>query len=452
MGTAPTKIIILPRPNSFYMKKLLFLLPAFCVVMAVNAQPGQQAILKKRQVQLQQQLDSLNNAIALIKTNKSQSLSQLAVLEKKIKLREEMVNNLDKEVGALNNDINHSATEVNHLQTNLAKLKQDYSNSIAFTYKNRSSADYINFIFSAASFNDAIKRIQYLKAYRHNREQQAESIVKTEKLLQNKISQLSNVRADKNNVLSAQSSQLLLLEEDRKNKAKVLAGYKKQESNITAQIKRNQKSMADLRNALQQVIKRDEARLASEENKRKMAAKESNTPKNAGTKTKPTEKTTIPVIGSSGKVINKPIPATSADGIGSINFVNHRGSLPWPASSGFVSIHFGPYEVNHIKFFNDGITIALPVGSAVKAVADGEVSAVVDIGGEDAVIVRHGKYYTAYSNLATTSINKGDKVNAGTVIGTAGKNETGEGQLQFNISTSVSGKNTFVDPEVWLHR
>lgn len=408
--------------------------------------------MKKRQAQLQQQLDSLNNTIALIKNNKNQSLSQLAAIEKKIRLREEMVTNLDKEVGALNNDINHSATEVNNLQTNLAKLKQDYSNSIAFAYKNRSSADYINFIFSAASFNGAIKRIQYLKAYRHNREQQAESIVKTEKLLQNKISQLSNVKTDKSNVLFVQSSQLSFLEEDRKNKAKVLAGYKKQETNITAQIIRNQKSMADLRNALQQVIKRDEARLASEENKRKIAAKESNTPKNAGTKTKPGEKTTIPVIGSSGKAINKPIPATSANGIDSIKFVNYRGSLPWPVSGGFVSVHFGPYEINHIKFFNDGITIALPVGSAVKAVADGEVSAVVDISGEDAVIVRHGKYYSAYSNLATTSINKGDKVNAGTVIGTAGKNETGEGQLQFDISNAANGKNTFVDPEVWLRK
>ena len=99
---------------------------------------------------------------------------------------------------------------------------------------------------------------------------------------------------------------------------------------------------------------------------------------------------------------------------------------------------------------NDGITIALPVGASVKAVADGKVSAIFDLGGQNAVLINHGKYFTTYSNLASVNVNKGDEVKAGKVLGTAAADESGEGQLQFQVSND---KAVFQDPERWLkHR
>ena len=67
----------------------------------------------------------------------------------------------------------------------------------------------------------------------------------------------------------------------------------------------------------------------------------------------------------------------------SINFETRRGSLPWPANSGVVSIPFGKYQIpnTHIWGNSDGITISLPVGASIKSVADGVVSAILDMGG-----------------------------------------------------------------------
>ena len=103
----------------------------------------------------------------------------------------------------------------------------------------------------------------------------------------------------------------------------------------------------------------------------------------------------------------------------SINFETHRGSLPWPVSSGYVSIHFGAYEIpgTSLKGNSDGITISLPAGATVKSVADGEVSAVFDVDGHSAIVIRHGKYFTSYSNLSGVQVSKGTDVHAGTVIG-----------------------------------
>ncbi len=445
-------------------KKILLIFLAFGILMAGHAQDTKEDI-QKRQQELQKELDDLNNTLAQIKKNKKQSISQLAVVQRKIRLREEMVTNLNKDLIRLDNDITSSTVEINQLKSQLDTLKHNYAKSIVFAYKNRSNYDYLNFLFSAASFNDAIKRVAYLKNYRHNREIQADNIVKTEQLMEQKIVQLTSTKTDKNKVLGEQSKQLTVLEDDKKQKDQVLAQLKTQEADVSDQIKNNEKNRVKLRNALQQVIRREQQRL-QEEAKRKEQERQKEEAANKLAANKPADnskpssaqnKALSPKQnsgqGSSGNASNRsysPFESTQEGLTQSINFESGRGNLPWPVSSGIVSIHFGPYQINNIRGNNDGITIALPVGASVKAIADGEVSAIFDLGGQNAVIVRHGKYFTTYSNLASVSVNKGDQVKAGKVLGTAAADDSGEGQLQFQVNNE---KGAPLDPERWLkHR
>ena len=71
------------------------------------------------------------------------------------------------------------------------------------------------------------------------------------------------------------------------------------------------------------------------------------------------------------------------------------------------------------------------MGDAVKAVFDGEVTLVSYIEDKQAVFIKHGKYFTVYSNLGSASVQKGDNVKTGQVIGKAGMNDEGEGQVEF---------------------
>ena len=131
----------------------------------------------------------------------------------------------------------------------------------------------------------------------------------------------------------------------------------------------------------------------------------------------------------------------------SVNFENNRGRLPWPVSSGVVLIPFGKYSIGKLVDNNDGIDIGVPVGATVKAVADGVVLAVVDLGDERYVLVRHGKYFTTYSHLATVSVVKNDVVQAGTIVGKAAVNDDGGGMVHFMVSNEQS---IFLNPENWL--
>ena len=107
---------------------------------------------------------------------------------------------------------------------------------------------------------------------------------------------------------------------------------------------------------------------------------------------------------------------------------------------------FGPHEyLPGVIHTNDGITIDVAPGTAVKAVFEGEVQSVLNIGDVSAVVIRHGKYFTTYSNLSTVSVTKGEQVSTGQILGRVSEG----GQLEFWLSDD---KIRWLDPERWLHR
>lgn len=474
-------------------KKLFFPLIALLVTFAGNAQQTRDEIQKKQQ-DLQQELAELNKTYNEIKKNKKQSLSQLSVVQRKIRAREELVSTLNKDLRRIDDDIYLTTLEMNRMRRELDTLKQNYAQSLVFAYKNRSNYDYLNFIFSATSFNDALKRVAYLRSYRQFRTTQVDNIVKTQQVLLEKSSYLSSSKTDKNHALKEQGQQLVVLEEDKKEKDKVVQDLKGRESEIAGQIKEHELARQRLNKALQIAIRREReerekqerARIAkekaaaeAEERKRKQAAADkaaaekaaqankpaqqqqaaTTTPEKTATAAQPSrpaqpkaeEKITAAVSTGGGKARDYSVFESTTEGLTqSLNFEGNRGRLPWPVDAGFVSIHFGEYTIpgTKLKAVSDGITISLPQGANVKSVADGEVSTVADMGGAQAVIIIHGKYFTTYSNLSTVNVNRGDKVKAGTLLGKAALGEDEEGQVTFMVSNDRSNLN----PETWLRR
>ncbi|HEY4288105.1 MAG TPA: peptidoglycan DD-metalloendopeptidase family protein [Puia sp.] len=130
----------------------------------------------------------------------------------------------------------------------------------------------------------------------------------------------------------------------------------------------------------------------------------------------------------------------------SADFKKHRGQLSWPVS-GMISMAFGPHEYmgNKLRHNNVGITVDAAEGTVVKAVYQGEVTSIEDIGGVWCVIMRHGKYYSAYSNLASTTVVKGQRISSGESLGLLGDT----GQLEFLL---MNENGEYVDPEKWLKK
>ena len=152
-------------------KKLLAAFACLIVVITTSAQDGDtREDIQRKQQQLQKEINDLNKTLGQIKSSKKKSLTQLALVQKKIAARNALINSINKDMRRLDNTIYLNQLEINHMKLELDSLKRNYAKSLVFAYKNRSNYDYLNFIFSATSFNDAIKRVDYLRSYRQYRE------------------------------------------------------------------------------------------------------------------------------------------------------------------------------------------------------------------------------------------------------------------------------------------
>jgi septal ring factor EnvC (AmiA/AmiB activator) len=454
-------------------KKLFAAFMCLSIALAAAAQDESKEDIQKRQQQLQREIAELNSTLNQIKSSKKKSLSQLALVQKKIRTRNALINNINKDLRRLDNTIYTSQLDINRMRRELDSLKENYAKSLVFAYKNRSNYDYLNFIFSATSFNDAVKRIAYLRSYRDYRETQVNTIQKTQRVIEQKIQTLTSNKAEKKSTLVEQGKQLTVLQEDRKEQDDVLNNLKGRESDVAKQIKQNQRDQQKLKGALQAIINREiaeakrkeAARLKALEEQRKREAAAAAARNNAASgnpssadnaKTPPPESPSsnaASVAGNSAapkstRVYNV-LESTEEDKITSINFETRRGSLPWPVSSGIISIPFGSYTIPGTKITgnNSGINISVPLGVTVKSVADGTVSGIFDMGSGQAVVIRHGKYFTAYSNLNNIKVKSGTEVHAGTVLGTAGPGSEGDGEIVFMVENSSGG---YLNPESWL--
>ena len=421
--------------------------------------------LQKKEQDLKKELADLNRQQLEIQKNKKLSLSQLAIIKRKVKAREELVNSISKQIRALDETIFTNERDIYRLGKELDTLKLKYAKSVVFAYKSRGGYEYLNFLFSANSFNDAVKRITYLKSYRQNREAQANAIVKSDQLLHEKIGQLNNNKKEQVVTLQKQSDQLKALQEDRRDQDQVVAQLKGKEKEIGKQIHDNERQRQKMREAILAVIRRETeeaarrervARLKAAEDAKKAAA--AGTPKEAEPKNN-TATATVKPKATESKVadapardrVYTPLESTPEGRETSIKFENNKGHLPWPVDVGNIEAHFGVETIPGTKLTRktDGIEISLPQGSTVRSIADGEVSYAGEVQGEATVFLRHGKYFSIYSHLSTISVSRGQQVKAGSVLGRSGTNIDGEGALLLMINNE---KNTPLDPEQWLKR
>ncbi|MEO6812415.1 MAG: peptidoglycan DD-metalloendopeptidase family protein [Ginsengibacter sp.] len=416
-------------------------------------QPADKATLQKQREQLRNEIEQTERILNETKKTAKVNIGQLSLINKKMDLQGNVIENINGEIRNLNNDIYSSQLEVNKMKRILDTLKQEYSKSMVYAYKNRSNYDFLNFIFSANNFNDAIKRIAYLKSYRNYREMQSENILKTQAMLEDKIAILSGNKKRKNVVLDEQGKELTKLEKQQQEKSEIVTQLKGKQKELTAQVNAKRKQDAKLRNAISAMIKREIEIARAEAAKKEKARLEELKREKAAEKSNPTEKTTI------AKTVKPNVPAktatssvlvsTEADRALNASFEKNKGSLPWPVN-GFVISHYGANQLpGNIDYNNPGVTIGAKVGETVKAVFDGEVTLVSYIEDKQAVFIKHGKYFTVYSNLESVNVQRGTQVKTGQAIGRAGVNDEGDGGRVDFILMKESDN---VNPESWLRR
>jgi septal ring factor EnvC (AmiA/AmiB activator) len=439
------------------------------------------AELERRRAAILESIHESQRQLAETKKNKNATMSQLRALQAKLNARLRLIDNINQEMEAITGSIRSSSSEVSRLRTQLETLKLRYAQSIRYAYAHRSSSSMLAFLFSSKDYNDARRRLKYLRRYRDYRQQQAEEIRTLQGRIEHKIGELNYQKLQKNMLLSAQEQQRQVLQQETNETNGMVKELRGREKQLLADIQRNQRAARQVQRAVEAIIKREieeqrrkaeeEARRKAEEEKRLAAAKANSyggmkVATGSGTEggtTRSEASGEKPGGAAAHSNAPKPKPAASAVDLSltpeaqalSNSFAANQGKLPWPVERGTITGYFGLHKhpVANVMIDNNGIDIQTSANATVRAVFSGTVSGVFYVPGSGQnVIVQHGDYYTVYANLASVSVRKDQAVATKQTIGVAGNNDEGVPVINFQIWKSTGHGSTKLNPQQWIAR
>lgn len=396
---------------------------------------------KKDQLQgqmkkLQDEIKSIEAAIKKTGEKKKEGMAEILSLQAKIKSREKLINNINSQIGGLDEDIDATQADIAAKSKEVEKMKAEYASMLRKSYSGITLQNKMAFMLSASSFDEAIRRYNYMLKVADYRRNQAKAIQLKIDELEGKKVELEDTREKKEDLLVAQTQQKSVLETEKSVKDKIVKDLGDKEKKLRARQQEKNKAAQALNTKIKQIIEQE---IASAKKKAEQTAKSQGKP-------------IIPVKPESGTTATKEeIPMTPREMALSKDFTLNKGKLPWPVSRGHVVSHFGKQQhpvVKDLFIENNGIDIRSTSGAEARAVFDGTVVSVFSMPTvQNCVLVKHGEFYTVYSNLGTVSVKAGQNITTKQSIGSC-YTDSEEGLTKVHIEF-WQGK-VKLNPEDWL--
>lgn len=419
------------------LKKILFsIIIIFCCGHISFGQSSAQ--LKKQLEKLNSDIASLNKELAAKTKEKLLSQREVSALSKQLNLREEKITVISQEVGNLTQQINKNTKSVNVLKEELEKMRVDYEKMIMFAFRNKNSYNKMMFIFASKDFNQAFKRVKYLQQFTDARKIKVAEIEKVKKEIELKIAQMEADRRRQNELLADQRKERDIISKDKSEHQTQLSALAREEKTFKGQLSKKQQEKKKMEALIRAAVQREiaeERRKADLERKRLAELEAKKTGKTVEEVEKKTPKK------SDSEVLRSTPEAAKL----SADFQSNRGRLPWPVSQGNIVRGFGMRTIDGLTNFEPDIAIRTSDGAGVKSVFEGTVVQAV----AGVVVVKHGEYFSFYSNLSSISVHRNQKVSRGQQIGVAGHDsEVGYSYVNFGL---MKGMSEF-DPSSWIAR
>lgn len=425
--------------------------------MALNAQTKEE--LQRQKVLLQDQIDLANTLLKKTQNNRNASITELQTLNQKIESREKLIVNMSRQIRGIDREAAAKEREIQVLEIRIDSLKSDYAKLIQLAQYNLQPTDQVMFILSSNSFAQAAKRLQYFKDMTRYREQQVGQIHVAQENLAHEKTILVAKKIEKTALQQAQKEAKLALLADAQDQEKTVATLQSRESDLKNDINKKQREAQQLEKQIKRIIA-EEMRKAKERAERtalEMEAEELGLLKGKDFSSRTSNKAIALLINKARKAKGMdtrddgPAFAMTPEARAlANNFASNKGALPWPVERGIITGKFGKHPhpvVKGIIVDNPHIEITTEDNAIVRASFEGEVSSVVPIPGANVmVLIRHGNYFTVYSNLITVQVKAGDTISLKQPIGTAFTDEEGKTMVQFGLWRDAN----IQDPYPWL--
>jgi len=368
--------------------------------------------LESKRNKLIEQIEYTNKLLKQSQKTKTATLEDFKLIQKQVRAREDLLNNLRSELKKLDAELDLFADSIALLEERILEQEKVIRKISQEQYLWKSGHSEWAFVLSAGSWQAALLRWNLLSQWRGNAARQIEAWEQNKQDMADLLEQRRLMREDQSVLMADAEKNVQALASEAKVKKASLDQLEKQERNLRADLERKNKERTALNKAIEAAIVA-ELRAAEAEK---------------------------------GSMRDAPEIARLSK-----SFEDNKGKLPWPLQKGVITGHFGKHPhptLKQVTIVNNGIDIRTEPGAQARSLFDGKVVGVKFIPGyEQMVIIQHGSYYTVYSKLDAVSVEKGQQVKTGQVLGTVWQNQnSGIFELHLEI---WNGKKQ-MDPEAWI--
>ncbi len=366
--------------------------------------------LQKEKQQYIEEITLTNRMLNEVKKSKRQTLQTINLLQHRIDLRNQLINNISEEINALEYTLKEKETVNTIMQSDYDMLKKEYAKILTQTYKSYRKSNNIVFILSADNFNQAYKRIQYLKLFSEYRKKQSIVIQEIRNIIVLEQEKLQQTLKEKEFLVDQKHEEREELRTEFREKDNVIERFQHREKELMQELNRKKLLTQRLEEEIEKII---------EEEAKKSATKY--------------------------------LKLTPQEQLLAEGFDRNKGRLPWPTKRGVVVNGFGKHQhpvLKGVYIENNGVDISTVKGSSVRAIYEGVVSRVFSIPGANyTVIIRHGNYLSVYQNLINVRIVQGQRVSTKEIIADVYYNaEENISTLHFEVWNELEKLN----PVQWL--
>ncbi len=455
--------------------RFFLLLMVFWPLAPQAQQKDKKELLQQQRAKLMDEIQLANRILRDTRNDQKLTAGQIQTFAQKIRIREQLIRNIRKEIELIDKEVVKQEAEIQQLEAQIEALKAEYAKLIQNAYRSRNKSSKLLYVMASEDFTQAMRRVQYLRKYSAHRKDQVLRITTKQSELEQRVADLQKQKLEKERLRGVNENEKQSLVSEKTTLDQAVVALRGQEKDLLKSIDQKKREAQKLDQQIEKIIAA-EMRRAREEAERKAlekSASEVGLIKGKDYQSKTKNKDLANLIEKKRKELSKPDPS----GIGqtaantdappkpavsysltpeaqliSNNFVANKSKLPWPVERGVMVRDFGAqrhHVATQVEIFNSGIDIATEKGALARAVFEGEVTSVIGIPGSalKAVILKHGNYFTVYSNLIAVDVKVGDKIAVKQPVGEIYTNEEqNESILHFQLWKDMDK----LDPKTWL--
>lgn len=370
--------------------------------------------LESKKKKNEEEIEEANSLLEETSKSRNLNANQIRLLQKRIELRNSLINSIQDEIDLIDDEIDGKTILINQMELDMNNIRKEYEKTIIHAYRNRGKYNQVMYFFAAENFNQAYKRMRYMQQFTKLRRDQAGMIQQMQNEIAEEIVRLESIKAEKNALISDKQNENRKLLNEKGQKDRMVTSLLQKERELRQELREKQRVAEQLSKEIAEIIEAELRRNSSMDMYRQLTPEE--------------------------KIISD-------------NFNENKGRLPWPTSRGVITGKFGLHQhavLKGITVQNNGIDITTVEGGEARAMFDGVVSKIFAIlGGNYAVIIRHGNFLTVYQNIIDVTVKKGDKVEVKQKIGTIYTDkESNTTELHIEIWHELEKQN----PEDWLSK